>query len=139
MINDVFITLGIVVLSIIIIYFITKMFDMQYMMIEGMSSGINLNDEKISNATGMATTYASDIKAEIIKMQDDLILSKYRSDYEEVITQLDELLGLLMIRQTLDIDIHGGEGKIIKSLEKLNVLKTAKDSVNYTMKYLDSM
>ncbi len=80
-----------------------------------------------------ATAYAAKIKSHAVKHQDALLISKYRSDYENSILHLDDLVDNLMLKTALDInhsDPHSG-------LEKLVNLNEAKSALNNVMKFID--
>ena len=53
---------------------------------------------------GNAAAYGANIKAQAIKLQDTVLISKYRADYENVIINLDDLVNNLMLQTALTID-----------------------------------
>ncbi len=82
---------------------------------------------------GEASSYAANIKAEAIKLQDELLVSKYRTDYENVIINMDDLVNNLMLKTALSIEKsrpHGG-------LMGLANLGQAKAALNSVMKFVD--
>ena len=69
---------------------------------EGMTTDASGNKvDASSGIAGNASAYAATIKAETIKSQDTFLISKYRSDYETVILNLDDLISNLMLKITL--------------------------------------
>lgn len=104
----------------------------QYRLIEGMidASG-NATDNGIS---GSAASYGATIKAATIKLQDTFLISKYRTDYETVILNLDDYVSNLMLQNTLSFDMKNPS----KSLSKLVELQDAKAALNSVMKFVDS-
>lgn len=99
---------------------------------EGMTSTITNSGE-----AGDASSYNATIKAQTIKLQDELLVQKYKKDYEDVILQMDDYLGNLMLKQVLNIDMSG-KTDIQTSLAKLVSIKEAKDALNVAIKVLDS-
>jgi len=83
---------------------------------------------------GNAANYGAVIKAANIKLQDTFLISKYRSDYETVILNLDDLLNNLMLKTALTIDTDKPE----ESIEKLSNLNEAKGALNNVMKFIDA-
>ena len=76
-------------------------------------------------------------------MQDTLLVSKYRADYENILLNLDDYLNLLMLKTTLNMNLNAPieEGKPNPNMPLLSALKTlsdAKVSLNSVMKYIDS-
>jgi hypothetical protein len=137
--NEFFKIIGIIIFCFFIIYLIIKMFKLQKNMVEGLISGdtntINTTDA-ISGEGGTSASYGATIKAQVIKLQDKLLISKYRKDYEQIIVNLDDYLGYLMIEQTLNMKMNDVKTNI-ENLNALNILKNAKDSLNTTMAFLD--
>jgi hypothetical protein len=137
--NEFFKIIGIIIFCFFIIYLIIKMFKLQKNMVEGLISGdtntTNTTDA-ISGEGGTSASYGATIKAQVIKLQDKLLISKYRKDYEQIIVNLDDYLGYLMIEQTLNMKMNDVKTNI-ENLNALNILKNAKDSLNTTMAFLD--
>jgi len=133
--------IGIVIVCFFIIYMVVKMFQLQTSVIEGLTTG---SDALTSNGTtptsgeaGTATSYAAAIKAQVVKLQDELLISKYRKDYEAAIINLDDYIGYLMIKQTLNMKLGGDTKSNMEAINNLNILKGAKESLNATMTFLD--
>ena len=129
--------IGIIIVCFFIIYMSMKMFQLQTNVIEGLTNPDSSMTHPSSGEGGTATSYAAGIKAQVIKLQDELLISKYRKDYESVLINLDDYIGYLMIKQALNLNIDGDMKSIIESLNNLNSLKNTKDSLNITMSFLD--
>ena len=148
--EDFFKIIGILIVSFFIIYIVVKMFYLQTSVIEGLTTASDTSspdNSTISSKTvlaapstgiaGTAASYAAAIKAQLVKLQDELLISKYRSDYETAIINLDDYIGCLMIKQTLSMNPNGD---IKMNLEAINNLKTLMDgklALNQTMAILD--
>ena len=133
--DEFFKIIGIVIVSFFIIYMAIKMFQLQTSVIEGLTNESNISPT--SGEAGTATSYAASIKAQVVKLQDELLVAKYRKDYEASIINLDDYIGYLMIQQTLNMKLNGDMKTTIELLNNLNVLKSAKESLNATMTFLD--
>lgn len=83
---------------------------------------------------GNAAAYSAALKAATIKSSDTFLVSKYRSDYESSILNLDDLISNLMLHTTLTFDQKNPE----KSIEKLAQMQQAKIGLNTVMKFVDS-
>jgi hypothetical protein len=101
---------------------------------EGMTSDISGNPPSTNGIAGNAAAYAAQIKSQAIKIEDQLLISKYRTDYENVILNLDELVNDLMLQTALTVD----QTKPQQSMIQLSQLQQAKAALNSTMKYIDS-
>ena len=118
-----------------VVYFLFRNFN--YSIKEGMTDASGNTTSGASGASGIAgsaATYAAGIKAITIKLQDSLLISKYRSDYETTILNLDDLIDNLMLKETLSIDPN----KPGETLGKLSQMNQAKLALNNVMKFIDS-
>ncbi len=86
-----------------------------------------------SGIAGNAAAYAAALKAEAIKLQDTALITKYRSDYENVIINLDDMVDNLMLKTALTID----QSKPEEGLAKLVNLNNSKAALNNVMKFID--
>ena len=82
---------------------------------------------------GNAAGYGATIKAANIKLQDTFLISKYRTDYETAVLNVDDLLSNLMLKTVLSID-EKNPGDGVKKLAEMNQAKLALNSV---MKFVD--
>jgi hypothetical protein len=106
----------------------------QYGIIEGMTDGSgNVTQSSTNGIAGNAASYGATIKSANIKMQDMFLISKYRSDYETAILNLDDLLSSLMLQTALTVDTKNPQATI-KQLADMNQAKTA---LNTVMKFVD--
>ena len=86
-----------------------------------------------SGIAGGAQTYAANIKSMVIKNQDVLLISKYRTDYENAILNLDDLINTMMLQTALSVSSTNPTS----SLETLVQLNSARSALNSVMKFLD--
>lgn len=124
--------IGIVIVATFIIYMVIKMFQLQVRVVEGLTN----NDSATTGEAGTSSSYAAAVKAQVVKLQDELLISKYRKDYETAIINLDDYFSFMMLKQALNMKTDGTAN--IEAVNALNSLKEAKDSLNATMKFLDS-
>lgn len=97
------------------------------------TSGTTTNTSTSNGVAGNAASYAANIKAQVIKLQDTTLISKYRADYENVVINMDDLVNNLMLQVTLNVD----QTKPEASLAKLAQLNQAKAALNSVMKFID--
>ena len=146
--DEFFKIVGILIVSFFIIYMVVKMFHLQTSVIEGLTNAdgtiISGSDALSSDTTapssgeaGTAASYAAAIKAQVVKLQDELLVAKYIKDYEAAIINLDDYIGYLMIKQTLNMKLSGDIKANIEAINNLNILKSSKEALNSTMAFLD--
>lgn len=139
--DEFFKIIGIIIVSFFIIYFTMKILHPQSNVIEGLTNADGTISPSAtppsSGEAGTASSYAAAIKAQVVKLQDELLVPKYRKDYETAIINLDDYIGYLMIKQTLNMKLDGDMKSNIEAVNNLNILKNAKDSLNATMTFLD--
>ncbi len=102
---------------------------------EGLTSAIDPsnNGTGTGGIAGNASTYAANIKSEAIKLQDILLASKYTTDYENVILNLDSLIDNTMLKTTLSVDPTNP----VDGLKTLVLLNESKVALNNVMKFID--
>jgi hypothetical protein len=139
--DEFFKLVGILIVCFFIIYMVLKMFQIQSSVVEGLTS----NDGSVeapasapsSGEAGSASSYAAAIKAQVVKMQDELLISKYRKDYETALINLDDYIGYLMLKQSLNMKMGEDKKAGMESIAGLNALKSARESLEATMTFLD--
>lgn len=120
-----------------LLYWLFRNFNYNFSNREGMTDASgNSSSSSISNngIAGNAATYGATIKAASIKSQDTFLITKYRSNYETIILNLDDLINNLMLKTTLTIDPDNPGA----SLEKLGQMQQAKTALNSVMKFVDA-
>jgi hypothetical protein len=93
----------------------------------------NTSGSTTSGVAGDAANYASSIKTNSVKLHDILHIDKYRTDYENVVINLDDLVDNLMLQAALNIDVENP----VSGLENLTKLNSAKTALNNVMKFID--
>lgn len=120
-----------------VIYIVFRSFHYNPMLIEGMTdaSGNTVTVNAPANGiAGNAGAYAAALKAATIKSQDTFLISKYRSDYESAILNLDDLINNLMLKTALTVN----QDNPTNSIENLAKMQQAKVALNSVMKFVDS-
>ena len=130
---NMFLFIGIIL--VVYLLFINFNYNNQYSLIEGMADA-SVNDVTATGngIAGNAPAYGAQIKADTIKLQDTFLISKYRSDYETIILNLDDFINNLMLKNALSFDKENPGA----SLSKLIELQQAKGAINGVMKFVDS-
>ena len=109
-------------------------YNTQYSLIEGMTDASGTAATTSDNGiAGNAASYGAQIKAATIKLQDTVLISKYRSDYETAILNLDDLVDNLMLKTVLSIDTSNPAD----GLKKLAEMNQSKLALNNVMKFVD--
>ena len=120
----------------LVVYLLFRNFNYnnQYSLIEGMTDASGNAVTPTGNGiAGNAASYGAQIKAATIKLQDTFLISKYRSDYETVILNLDDQVDNLMLKTVLSIDTSNP----LDDLKKISEMNQAKRALNNVMKFVD--
>ena len=135
--DDLIVILIALFVSMYIVYFlVNKYASSPYSIIEGLES--RTPDATGNGEAASAATYAATIKANFVKMQDELLIPKYRKDYETTIINMDDYISMLMLKQVLNIDLNNTDMKTVtENMNSLNILKSSKDALNDVMKFVD--
>jgi hypothetical protein len=94
----------------------------------------NSSNNSSNGTAGNAESFTANIQAQVIKLQDTMLLSKYRTNYENVIMALDDLVDNLMLKTALNLNPNNPQ----QSLTELVGLHNAKNALNHVMKFIDS-
>mgnify|MGYP003982826171 CR=1 FL=1 len=86
---------------------------------------------------GNSSKYAEEIKTQTIELQDKLLISKYKTDYEDVIINMSDNIDIITLSKILSLD-NSDEKKLLKSIQEIETLNKFKTILNSSMKYLDS-
>lgn len=98
------------------------------------ASSSSSSSSSSSGLAGNAASYTANIQAQVIQMQDSSLVSKYRTDYENAIMALDDLVDNMMLKTALSIDSSNPQ----QGLTDLVGLDQAKTALNNVMKFIDS-
>ena len=117
-----------------VLYLLFAKFNFQLSTKEGMTdaSGNTVTPPQ-NGIAGNAAAYGATIKSSNIKFQDTFLISKYRTDYETAILNLDELVDNLLLNTALTIDVSNPMAGIAQLAE----LNQAKAAINSTMIFVD--
>ena len=118
--------LGLLVVIIVGIMVLYRMFNLQNNVIEGMASATDSKEisENIQNETS--------------QIMDGLLIDKYRENYENTLTNLQELTNAIILRAVLHPTSKNLGGNYYSVVEKINELEKFKLALNNSMKFLDS-
>lgn len=135
--DDLIVILIALFVSMYIVYFlVNKYASSPYSIIEGLEN--NTADSSGTGEAGSAATYAATVKATFVKMQDELLIPKYRKDYETTIINMDDYISILMLKQVLNMNLNNTDMKAVtENINRLNILKSSKDALNDVMKFVD--
>ncbi len=143
--TDLFKLVGIVIVSFYIIYLVIGIFKAQSDLLEGFTGDSAIDSKKATTSSsttsgslgiaGSAQSYAEEVKANYVKLQDELLVPKYRKEYENIIINMDDYLNAKMMEQILSIKM--GSNSETESFKNLATLFSAKGALNDAMKWVD--
>lgn len=131
--------LGIVIALFIIVYFILKMFHIKEGLENNTNTNTNISDitANMAGVAGSAANYAAALKAKTVQLQDSILISKYRTDYENVIINMEEYFSMLMLEQTLSMNASDSVKTNMERIAAINTLSQGKKSLNEVMAFVD--
>lgn len=146
--EDILKLIGFLVVAMFVIHYFIGCVHVQTSVIEGLTNAdtttttTDTTSTSITSSNGIAgnsTNYAASIKAKTVQLQDELLISKYRKDYEAAIINMDDYINIMMLKQVLSMNSNNTNQKAnIEMLNTLTILKNSKDALNTTMKFLDT-
>ena len=139
--EDILKLIGFVVVAMFVIHYFISCVHVQTSVIEGLTNpdttttSTSTTSDSSDGIAMNAANYAATIKAKTVQLQDELLISKYRKDYEAAIINMDDYINMLMLKQVLSMTSKVSPNSVFQSL---NILKNSKDTLNTTMKFLDT-
>jgi hypothetical protein len=137
--------IGIIIIIGFLLFLAVKSLKLQLSMVEGFvgssqQNAIATGSSGENGVAGNANQYAGDIKTQVIKMQDTMLIAKYRKDYENTIINLDDYVNYMMLQTILNINTDSSASPVqnLQMLDRLNTLNESKISLNAVMKFVDN-
>lgn len=139
------------VVAVFCVYLVIKLFSFQTRVLEGMTNATPASESSkpsssstlgggLTGEAGTAESYAAALQAQIVKLQDELLISKYRKQYENILLAMDDYIGLMTLKSVLNTDIKGGgSGEMEKAVTKWVALTQAREALNLAVKVVDGM
>ena len=121
--------LGCAIVCIVALYIIMSLLKYQVKIVEG-----------ITNVASDSSDIAESIKVNTTKTLDALLIDKYRTNYEDIIINMNDWCDaqILNIIASGDLDCSNGyNDKLLVKIRNMNDLESFKSTLNKTMKYLD--
>jgi hypothetical protein len=107
---------------------------------EGMTASAT-EDSSSSGEGGGAASFAATVGSAATKLQDSMLIPKYRKDYDAAILAVDDYRDALMLQTVLSISTAKGAidaDAFVSGLERLNTLQAAKSALNDVMKFVNA-
>jgi hypothetical protein len=124
---------GIVVIIGFLVFLAIKSLNIHMQVVEGLTNP----DAGNTGVASASDDYAKSLQDQAQKLQDTLLISKYRTQYENSIIHMEEYISLLMLKCILNMNDSKNEDVNMELVTKLNSLYNAKTALNDTMKFVD--
>ena len=86
-----------------------------------------------------ASKYVDKLTHEVTKMKTGLNIATYRTDYENVLIQLNDYIGYAMLKTALDVQINLDDpSSAVSAFTNLNQLNATSTTLNSLMTWLDN-
>lgn len=108
---------------------------------EGMTASGPEETASSSGEGGGAASFAATVGAAATKLQDSMLIPKYRKDYDAAILAVDDYRDALMLQTVLSISTAKGDidaDAFVSRLERLNTLQASKSALNDVMKFVNA-
>ena len=144
--EDILKFIGICVIAGVLVFYGAKLFKLQAKVLEGAA---NMGDEPAAEGSSTngeaakAEEFNKLLKARIASLQDKLLITKYRTEYENILLSLDDFMKLNMLQTVLQLkpNQESEPGKPNPNMVIFGALKAMSDArgtLNGIMTYLDS-
>lgn len=133
--NDIMYYLGLISIIALLVYVAIRALTLQINIVEGLVGRQNtatMDKDKVADA----------IKSNTNITEDNLLISKYRTNYERTIIELESNVGYAMLSTVLNnaesISANPTSPESQNTISSINNLKTFMETLNSAMKILDS-
>ena len=120
--------IGILVIVIFLIYLATKSIKLHLNVMEGLTMPSLTGSSSTPDSNSDIAKFAETYKVATIKMQDTLLLSKYKTDYENLIVNMDDFVKL----QIVTLVSTGKFDEATKFFSYIPVLESAMKTIDST-------
>ena len=128
--------IGITILVIFLVYLAYKSLRLHTNLQSTIMEGLENNAP--NGVANSAAAYAESITKQMNVLQDSLLISKYKTDYENVIINLEDYITTLMMDISLKLSLKDGASpENMTLLSNLNTLNNARQSLNTVMTFVD--
>jgi hypothetical protein len=125
---------GAVAIIVVVLYIFRNWLKLHANIVEGLTNP----ESSSSGVAAGSTNYESSIKNQVTQLQDSILVSKYRKEYETIILSMDDYVNNLMLQTVLSMNPSGSGSDNLEYFKTLNVLNESKTALNNVMKYIDS-
>jgi hypothetical protein len=128
--EDLYKIVGLIVVIIFVVSIGAKMFSYQAKVIEGMTNSSTDKD-----------TISSAVSSNTDKLSDTLLASKYRSNYEDTIINLEKAVSVGILSEVINnaqtISSDPASSKALTAMSSINTMLTFRETLNQSMIILD--
>tara|TARA_Y100000389_G_C17452642_1_gene515909 strand:+ start:1402 stop:1851 length:450 start_codon:yes stop_codon:yes gene_type:complete len=134
--DDIYKYLGFIVVVVLVCVFVSKCMRMHFSIIEGMTSGSKDSSEESTNSSSVSTL-AQEVLEKGQEIEDNLLIEKYKDDYEDLIINTDTMVSMSQLGMLKQLSNNVDVKKTDELIKKINDIETFKTSLNSMMKSLD--
>ena len=134
--DDIYKYLGFIVVVVLVCVFVSKCMRMHFSIIEGMTSGSKDSSEESTNSSSVSTL-AQEVLEKGQEIEDNLLIEKYKDDYEDLIINTDTMVSMSQLGMLKQLSNNVDVKKTDELIKKINDIETFKMSLNSMMKSLD--
>jgi len=135
--NSYFQYVGFFIFLLVIAFFFYTILNKQ---VEGMTNNNSKTQQSDKTSHGSnAEKYSEKIKSSHNEMKDKINITNYRTDYENLVIEMNDYVDGMMLNELLTVDPNNADpSNIMKKLENINKMTNGKQNLNHIMKYLDA-
>lgn len=132
--------IGVIVVIGFILFLASKSIKLQKKVVEGLTNPSAATSTSANGQAGSAAAYAASIQAQVTQMNDTLLITQYRSDYENIIINMSDYFNLLILQGFVNLNTSSSNASTnIDAINNINSLYSAIQTLNSTMKFIDSV
>ena len=126
----------------IMLYLVFNYLNLEAVYVNDILNNGVVGQEGFSNGAGASDVpqLSEDVETLTNKVEDELQITKYRKDYENLLIKSDQLFELLKLDALAELkNVKAGDDKrIVAAAEKIRLFEDARKSLDSALNYLDS-
>ncbi len=110
----------------------------------GKIEGLRLSPSKkgaksTSGESSGSDNYITSLNSAIVTLQDELLVTKYKNKYDDILVKTDDYINMLMLKHFLNLNlVDKASDANMENFENISLLQKAKESLNDVVTFVEN-
>ena len=122
----------------VIIFIIILSLYVQSGKIEGLTSS-KKGAKSTSGESSGSVNYITSLNSAIVTLQDELLVTKYKDKYDDILVKTDDYINMLILKHFLNLNLVDKASDVnMENFENISLLQKAKESLNDVVTFVEN-